>query len=257
MHTGLDLLVLMIGVAGAWLAAAFAALGYFRPKQAPQLLTAQLLRAETDIVRGAVDDQSGRLRRELNQSLKGFQELTVAAFAGLRDGIDGQVRGFGERLDAGIKIIDERAAGIATELNSDMAQMRSEPNTSRETLRGLIEQKLDHSARQQAEAAKALRDELGGNFQRLGSWVSDSLGEASRMQKERLDNVTSAVSGLSEKLEKGQESLRAAADLARLWRDQGKRIEARELLAPISSWFTEGFDAVDLKEAKTLLDELT
>jgi predicted ATPase len=49
----------------------------------------------------------------------------------------------------------------------------------------------------------------------------------------------------------------AAADLARLWRDQGKRIEARELLAPISSWFTEGFDAVDLKEAKTLLDELT
>ncbi len=132
MHTGLDLLVLMISVAGAWLAAAFAALGYFRPKQAPQLLTAhgaaQLLRAETDIVRGAVDDQSGRLRQELSQSLKGFQELTVAAFAGLREGIEGQVRGFGERLDAGIKVIDERAAGIATKLNGDMAQMRSEAN---------------------------------------------------------------------------------------------------------------------------------
>jgi hypothetical protein len=91
-----------------------------------------------------------------------------------------------------------------------MAQMRSEANTSRETLRGLIEAKVDHSTHQQGDAAKALRDELGGNFQRLGSRVSDSLGEASRTQKERLDNVTSAVSGLSEKLEKGQESLRAA-----------------------------------------------
>jgi predicted ATPase len=44
--------------------------------------------------------------------------------------------------------------------------------------------------------------------------------------------------------------------MARLWRDQGKRNEARELLAPVYSWFTEGFDTLDLKEAKALLDEL-
>ena len=50
--------------------------------------------------------------------------------------------------------------------------------------------------------------------------------------------------------------LRAALDLARLWRDQGKRDEARELLAPVYGWFTEGFDTLDLKDAKTLLDEL-
>jgi hypothetical protein len=43
---------------------------------------------------------------------------------------------------------------------------------------------------------------------------------------------------------------------ARLWRDQGKRAEVRDLLAPIYGWFTEGFDTLDLKEAKTLLDEL-
>ena len=40
------------------------------------------------------------------------------------------------------------------------------------------------------------------------------------------------------------------------WRDQGKRDEARELLAPVYGWFTEGFDTLDLKEAKELLDEL-
>ena len=51
--------------------------------------------------------------------------------------------------------------------------------------------------------------------------------------------------------------LRAAMSMARLWRDQGKRDEARELLAPIYGWFTEGFDTLDLKEAKELLDELS
>jgi class 3 adenylate cyclase/tetratricopeptide (TPR) repeat protein len=50
--------------------------------------------------------------------------------------------------------------------------------------------------------------------------------------------------------------LRAAMSMARLWRDQGKRDEARELLAPVYSWFTEGFDTRDLKEAKALLEEL-
>jgi predicted ATPase len=50
--------------------------------------------------------------------------------------------------------------------------------------------------------------------------------------------------------------LRAATDLARLWRDQDKRDEARDLLAPVYGWFTEGFDTLDLKETKALLEEL-
>ena len=50
--------------------------------------------------------------------------------------------------------------------------------------------------------------------------------------------------------------LRAAMSLARLWRDQGKPHQARELLAPVYGWFTEGFDTRDLKEAKALLEEL-
>jgi predicted ATPase len=50
--------------------------------------------------------------------------------------------------------------------------------------------------------------------------------------------------------------LRAAMSMARLWRDQGKRQQAHDLLAPVYGWFTEGFDTLDLKEAKTLLNEL-
>jgi len=45
--------------------------------------------------------------------------------------------------------------------------------------------------------------------------------------------------------------------MARLWRGQDKREEARELLTPVYGWFTEGFDTPDLREAKVLLDELT
>src|SRR5262249_25676025 len=50
--------------------------------------------------------------------------------------------------------------------------------------------------------------------------------------------------------------LRAAMSLSRLWQQQGKRAKARELLAPIYGWFTEGFDTADLQEAQALLDEL-
>ena len=50
--------------------------------------------------------------------------------------------------------------------------------------------------------------------------------------------------------------LRAAMSMARLWRDQGKRQDACDLLAPVYDWFTEGFDTLDLKEAKALLKEL-
>jgi predicted ATPase len=45
--------------------------------------------------------------------------------------------------------------------------------------------------------------------------------------------------------------------MARLWCDQGKPQQALDLLAPVYSWFTEGFDTLDLKEAKALLEELT
>jgi SRSO17 transposase len=90
--------------------------------------------------------------------------------------------------------------------------------------------------------------------------------------KKGMHSVGVALFGLN-KLEEGQNAfaeamciarrqqakaleLRAAASLARLWRDQGKVQQAREVLAPVYGWFTEGFDTRDLKEAKALLNEL-
>jgi predicted ATPase len=70
------------------------------------------------------------------------------------------------------------------------------------------------------------------------------------------DSLRTALAIAREQGTRGYE-LRAAVSFARLHRDQGRRAEARDLLAPIYGWFTEGFDTADLKEAKALLDELT
>ena len=62
--------------------------------------------------------------------------------------------------------------------------------------------------------------------------------------------------GTSRKQQAKAWELRASMSLARLWREQGKPQHARELLAPVYGWFTEGFDTRDLKEAKALLEKL-
>ena len=62
--------------------------------------------------------------------------------------------------------------------------------------------------------------------------------------------------GEREQSERNFMECRAAMSMTLFWRDQGKRYEARELFAPVYGWFTEGFDTLDLREAKALLDDL-
>jgi predicted ATPase len=78
-------------------------------------------------------------------------------------------------------------------------------------------------------------------------------GEIALMSPER--SFERALAVAREQQAKSWE-LRVAMSLARLWRSQGKRKQARELLGPVYGWFTEGFDTRDLKEAKALLEEL-
>ena len=107
---------------------------------------------------------------------------------------------------------------------------------------------------------------------REGLEIADTTGE--HMWDAELHRVTGTVLLAENKLDEAQASLqqairiaqaqqakslelRAVASLARLWGEQGRRAEARDLLAPVYGWFTEGFDTADLKDAKALLDELT
>ncbi len=106
---------------------------------------------------------------------------------------------------------------------------------------------------------------------RQGLATADATGE--HMWDAELHRLTGTVLLAENKLDEGQASLqqairtaqaqqakslelRAATSLARLWGEQGRRAEAHELLASVYGWFTEGFDAADLKDAKALLDQL-
>jgi predicted ATPase len=107
---------------------------------------------------------------------------------------------------------------------------------------------------------------------REGLETADATGE--HVRDAELHRLTGTVLVAENKLDEGQTSLqqaihiaraqqakslelRAARDLARLWGEQGRRAEARDLLIPVYGWFTEGFDTADLTEAKALLEELT
>jgi predicted ATPase len=89
--------------------------------------------------------------------------------------------------------------------------------------------------------------------------LARQVGEVHRLKGDR--DVAEGHFGLAIEIARGQSAklfeLGAAVSLARLWSEQGKRAEARELLAPTYEWFTEGFNMRDLKEANALLDDLT
>jgi predicted ATPase len=109
----------------------------------------------------------------------------------------------------------------------------------------------------------ALLDEALGTVERTGErWFAAELNRHKGQLLLRQGHA-GAAEGLYRKAlsiagEQGAKlwELRAAASLARLRRDQGCHAEARDLLAPVYGWFTEGFDTQDLKDAKALLDEL-
>src|SRR5262249_39442891 len=109
---------------------------------------------------------------------------------------------------------------------------------------------------EQADLAIAASAELGDR------WCLPRIHMIRARLLERFRNVDAAEASLRIAVDiaaaqsaKGAQ-LHAPNSLVRLWRDQGKTQQARELLAPVYGWFTEGFDTRDLKEAKTLLDTL-
>jgi adenylate cyclase len=122
-----------------------------------------------------------------------------------------------------------------------------------------------HGRAGQAEEGLALIAEAQEFVAKTGQRVNEA--EAHRLKGELLlarspSDPAGAEASFRKALEiaRGQSAksweLRAATSLARLWQRQGREREARELLAPVYDWFTEGFDTGDLKDAKALLDEL-
>ena len=116
----------------------------------------------------------------------------------------------------------------------------------------------DQAALQSIEQALATSDETGERWAiaeilrvKANLLLTTGHGRAEEVEGALIESLEIARRQQAKSWE-----LRSATSVARLWRDQGKVQQARELLAPVYGWFTEGFDTRDLKEAKALLDAL-
>ena len=157
----------------------------------------------------------------------------------------------------------DREAGIA-EMRQGLVLLRSRQDQLFSPLRMTLLAEAEAEAGRPRDALVILDTELA-NIERTGQrWylagVRRARGEV--LLKCQPRDATAAESEFASAIDiaRGQAAklfeLQAVVSLSRLWRDQGKRVEARDLLSPIYHWFTEGFDAPDLKDAKALLDEL-
>lgn len=200
----------------AGIAALFSLLAFFAALRARSHLTPEVisgvLRNESEQIRRFGDEQARGLRQELGENLARFQETTVRELRELRDGLDSQVKEFDGKLDAGVVTIHDRVADVAVKLDKDIARMGEEAARNRDALRQTIEAKLDDASLKQSTAARESRDEMTGSFRKLGASISETLAQVSDHQKERLQNLATAMSSLSEKQERAQEALRQTVE---------------------------------------------
>jgi DNA-binding winged helix-turn-helix (wHTH) protein/predicted ATPase len=173
--------------------------------------------------------------------------------------------GFGTCLQGWAFAMQGQDEGGETQLRHGMATVLATGQTlSRPLWQVLLAEAVGHVG--QVEKALGLLGEALAAFEASGR--GDMLAEAYRLRGECLMRQGVPAAALAEAcfqqaltIARRQQAksweLRAVMSLSRLWQHEGKRAEARALLAPIFNWFTEGFDTADLKEAKVLLAELS
>src|SRR5258708_35997784 len=120
--------LLTLSCAASFAAGIFALLAYLAGRRTADDLTVvkagQLLRDETEIIRGAMDSHSRGIRLELVHLIAKFQEAIFSAFGGVPEGIERQVKYFSVRLDSGGRSSDQRTDGLASNVTSNMERMR-------------------------------------------------------------------------------------------------------------------------------------
>jgi predicted ATPase len=160
----------------------------------------------------------------------------------------------------------EHEAGIAQIRHGLAIWRRIGSEGNRPWMLGLLAEAYGHNARY-PEGLEALDEALALTGQ-TGEGIATAelyrlrgemlLAQASaRHQWEEAEGCLQQALAIARQQQAKSWELRTATNLARLWQQQGKRQEARELLAPVYAWFTEGFDTADLQEARALLDTLT
>jgi predicted ATPase len=196
-------------------------------------------------------DDSDELSRATEEILAVAAEPRLPIWIAAAKPFGGEVSRRSGKADSGLAEIEEGLA-MTTELRFGLSQPASQ------LMRG---QSL-HDLGRTDEALQAIAKGLAQAKKRAEHWIEPELlrfrGELLLHQGNSADAETSfqAAIALAEKQGAKWWKLRAATSLARVWLDQGRRDDARDLLAPVYNWFTEGFDTRSIKAAKELLDEL-
>jgi DNA recombination protein RmuC len=169
-------MLLTVAVGASTLSAIFALLAFIvarrrSDKNAAGEEITSLLRGEFDRLRNEGAEQARGVRQELADNLRGFQATTLQSFTGLGGQLGTQIREFGNRLDSGMRVMDERGANISTTLNQELERLFQRATQSSQALEKVIRSGLDDSAVKAATAARDSREE----FSRVAASLQDSL----------------------------------------------------------------------------------
>jgi DNA recombination protein RmuC len=222
-------ILLYLAASCSTLAAIFAFLAFLATRwrrENPGLFAdevARLVRTESDRLRTEGAEHARGMRQELAENLRGFQTATLQAFTELGRQLDDQIREFGGKHEAGLRLIDERAGGIGARLDEGLERMNTVLHRSLAEMaasgdarhRGIV-QALDEKTTRLSEAIseawRSFRAELTVNVQHLGTSLSDTLTSIGAHQKERLEELTHALTTLTESQIKTHDSLRFAVE---------------------------------------------
>lgn len=187
--------VLLIAIAAAsGLAAVFALLNLLGFGRGSGADPATAIRHEAEANRKEAAGQSRDLREEVGQRIDSFQQ------------------NFAVRLQAGIDGVRAPVAEIGRKLDEDITRLGREAVDGRDQLRQSVEDKLDQTDRRAMDAARALREELTGNFHQTSEQLTTTLKELGNRQREELKRLAGEIVTLTEKQAAGQEALRQAVE---------------------------------------------
>jgi DNA recombination protein RmuC len=192
------MVLLYVTTGAAILAAIFAVLSYLRlrertPSQGGAITKEEIVEAvrrEGDRIRSDAGEQARSARQEAADGLRGFQTTTLQAFGELGKQFGEQIRTFGDKLDSGLKAMQESDGELAR----------------------VLERQFTEQSSVSSGAASALRTEVTHSFQGLAASVKEAVAELATQQRERLESMRAAVSSLTESHDKAQNALRAAVE---------------------------------------------
>jgi DNA recombination protein RmuC len=178
------------------LATIFAGMAFLRSRSARLAAddTVDAIRTEADRIRTSADDQARGTRQELADAITRLQD------------------GLTQRLDGGIEKIQAPITTIGKKLDDDMAHMAEDAGKNRDALRASIESKLDAANQQGQEAARALREELTGNFDKTSRLLAENMKGFGDNQHQRLAEMKQQIGEMGEKQATSGEALRQTVE---------------------------------------------